>query len=467
MTDSHAITQRFAHWAATLTDSDIPSDVHRTAHRAMLDTLGVMIAGGASADIRRLAGIWPDQSGACGLATGGRADAETAVLVNGAATHFWDFDDTSYTGIMHGSAVVFPTVLALAQETGASEDEARTAFIIGSEITYVMADIATQQHYFHGWWSTVTFGQIGATAAAARLLGCSESQIAQAIGLSAAAAGGAKSVFGTNAKPYLAGEAAQRAIRFARVISAGLSGPGDGIEGQTGFLHLLNNDVASPAQVETLGQRWRLVDPGLLIKLNPVCSAAHAAVEEIARLTYHADISLDDIDTILLEVPKLVRISLVHDDPETPAQAQFSLPFAAACAVLNGAVRLQDLNSETIHSADIRSLMGKTRIYEADDLSTDEARQKFPESARVRILLKDTTERTGFCGEAYGMPGKPLSDEDFLQKVQDCLAFADCSATVARIHHADLLLLAAHLFGQVTERHVVHAAPAGGHILKV
>ncbi len=464
MTSRHGITQRFAQWAASLSTADIAPDVHRVAHRAMLDTLGVMIAGGASADIRQLAGIWPNRNGACGLATGGMADAELAALINGSAAHFWDFDDTSYTGIMHGSAVVFPVVLALAQETGASDEEARTAFIIGSEITYVLADIATQQHYFHGWWSTVTFGLIGAAAAAARLLGCDEVQIAQAIGMAAAAAGGGKSVFGTNAKPYLAGEAAQRAIRFARVISAGMSGPSDGIEGQTGFLHLLNNDVAAPAQVETLGQRWRLVDPGLLIKLYPVCSAAHAAIEEIARLTHHAGISPDDIDTIRLDVPKLVRISLVHDNPETPAEAQFSLPFAAACAILNGAVRLQDLNIETIHSVGIHTLMRKTRIYEADDLSTDEARRQFPESARVRVLLKDTTKRTGFCGEAYGMPGKPLSDEDFLQKVQDCLAFADCSATAARIHHTDLLLLAAHLCGQVTERHAVHAAPTRGHI---
>lgn len=443
------VTKSFAGWASELLATDIPAHVHQIAHRAMLDTLGAMLAGGAHQDIKKLAGIWPASNGACDLATGGRATAETAALINGGAAHFWDFDDTSYTGIMHGSAVIFPVVLALAQEKGASEEEARTAFVIGSEITYVLADICTHQHYFRGWWSTATCGLVGAAAAAARLLGCDSNQICQAIGLAAAASGGAKSVFGTHAKPYLVGEAAQRAIMIARFVASGLSGPDDGIEGQTGFLHLLNNDVEDLQQIETLGRRWRLADPGLLIKLYPVCSAAHAATEEIARQTFHAGLSPDDIDTIRLEVPKLVRISLVHDHPKTPAQAQFSLPFVAACAVINGAVRLQDLNVEVIQSASIQAVMAKVQIHEATDLSTPEARQRFPESARVRIILKDQTEQTGFCGEAYGMPEKPLSDIDFLKKFQGCLAFANCALSKQNIFETDFLSFASELCAQI------------------
>jgi len=457
MTGTDGITKAFAVWASELVAADIPTQVHHIAHRAMLDTLGVMLAGGAHRDIKKLAGIWPTSNGICDLATSGKATAETAALINGSAAHFWDFDDTSYTGIMHGSAVIFPAVLALTQEINASEEEARTAFIIGSEITYVLAEICTHQHYFRGWWSTSTCGLVGAAAAAARMLGCNYDQISQAIGLAAAASGGSKSVFGTHAKPYLVGEAAQRAIMIARFVASGLSGPDDGIEGQTGFLHLLNNDVEDPQQIDTLGRRWRLVDPGLLIKLYPVCSAAHAATEEIARQTFHAGLSPDDIDTIRLEVPKLVRISLVHDHPKTSAEAQFSLPFVAACAVLNGAVRLQDLNVDVILSAPIQALMAKVQILEAADLSTNEARQRFPESARVRIILKDQTEHAGFCGEAYGMPGKPLSDVDFLAKFRDCLAFADCVPGKKDILQTGFLLIAAELYAQIENLHTIQS----------
>ena len=448
MMDARGLAYHFAHWAHGLKLHDIPEAVRIVVRRTMLDTMAVTVAGGASADIKKLSGIWPAAGGDSGLATGGMASAETAALINGSAAHFWDFDDTSYTGIMHGSAVVFPAVIALAQELGSSEEDALVAFVIGSEIAYVLADICTHEHYFNGWWSTATFGLVGATAATARLLGCSADQMAQAIGLAAAGAGGGKSVFGTHAKPFLVGETAQRAITFARYIHGGLTGPSANFHSETGFLHLLNNDVADIKEVESLGQRWRLSDPGLLVKRYPVCSAAHAAIDEIARLTFETGLAPENIESINIDIPKLVRISLVHDDPQTPSEAQFSLPFVAACAILYGAVRLVDLNSETLQSTKIQDLMKKVRISEAKDLSTDDMLKRYPESARVRIVLNGSTEHEGFCGEAYGMPKRPLSDEDFLGKVHACLVFAHGAADIPGILDKGILELSKGLYGK-------------------
>lgn len=455
MMDARGLAYHFAHWAHGLKLPDMPEAVRMAAHRAMLDTLAVTVAGGANADIRNLAAAWPAAGGDSGLVVGGMASAETAALINGSAAHFWDFDDTSYTGIMHGSAVIFPTVVALAQELGASEEEALVAFVIGSEITYVLADICTHQHYFNGWWSSVTFGLIGATVAAARLFGCAEDQMAQAIGLAASAAGGGKSVFGTHGKSFLVGEAAQRAITFARFINGGLTGPTNSFHGETGFLHLLNNDVAHTKEVETLGQRWRLTAPGLLIKRYPVCSAAHAAIDEIARLTFDDGIGPDDIATINIDIPKLVRISLVYDVPKTPAQAQFSLPFVSACAVLHGAVRLADLNTEILQSEKVQALMKKVRISEAEDLSTDDMRARYPESARVRIVFNNSTKREGFCGEAYGMPNRPLNEEDFIRKVHDCLTFGHGAADIQGMFDKGILELSAKLYAKTNNDHSV------------
>lgn len=445
--DSRGLAFHFAHWACKLTSVDVPESVHAIAHRAMLDTLAVTVAGATHPDIGRLATIWQGAGGRCGLSTGGYASAETAALINGSAAHFWDFDDTSYTGIMHGSAVVFPVVVVLAQELAASDEDALTAFIIGSEVAYVLADICSDQHYFDGWWSTTTLGLVGATAAAAWLMGCTEDQTAQAIGLAGATAGGGKSVFGTNAKSFLVGETAQRAIKFARFAKAGMTGPATSFHGENGFFHLLNNDVEQQDEIETLGVRWRLANPGLLVKRYPVCSAAHAAIDEVARHTFDAGLSPDDIEIIHLEIPKLVRISLMHDAPATPSEAQFSLPFAAACAALHGSVRLADLNSETIQAPVIKTLMQRVQISVAEDLSTTEIRERYPESARVRIVLNNGEERTGFCGEAYGMPGRPLSDADFIRKFRECLTFAGCLADVKNIFDNSILRLTADLFG--------------------
>jgi 2-methylcitrate dehydratase PrpD len=442
------LTRRFANWSIGFTLSDAPSDVRRTARRAILDTLGVMAAGGAHPKVRALASGLPPASGRCTVLCRGPGDAETAALVNGMASHVWDFDDTSYTGIMHGSAVVLPVALALAEERGATEEDLIAAFIAGSEVTYTLADICTHDHYFHGWWSTVTLGLIGATAAAARLLRLTTDQATHAIGLAAASASGGKSVFGTDGKGFLVGETARRAITFARTAQIGLTGPTAVFEDPRGFLALLNRGTAAMGEADTLGRRWRLTEPGLLFKTSPVCSAAHAAIEQMASLMEEAGATADDIVSIKAEVPELVQISLVYPRPATAQEAQFSLPYALACAALHGRVRLDDLSPRKICAAEKAALMARVSTAVAPDLSTDEMRARYPESARLTVTLGAGRVVEGFCGEAYGMPRRPLTDEDLHRKFTGCIDFAGGLVPNEMQDGTDLLDLAQDVLSQ-------------------
>ena len=419
---TQSIVRQFACFACTL--PEIPGGVLHAADRAMLDTLGAMIAGGAHPATRALAGALPLHEGPATLATGGTSDTESAALINGMAARVWDIDDTSYTGIMHGSAVNLPALFALAAETAADTDLVRRAFVIGSEITYVLADLCTHDHYFHGWWSTVTFSLTGATAAAGVLLGLTEDQMTAAIGLAAAASGGGKAVFGTDGKPFLVGDSARRAISFARMAKAGLGGPENVFEDDRGYLKLLNGGKANMNALTTLGQRWRLIDPGLLFKTNPVCSAAHAAIDQMGALMTELDTKAEDIAEIQAEIPELANISLVFPDPRTPQQAQFSLPYALACVALHGRVRFEDLLPGNLRTPEKTDLMARVHTKAAPDLSSDEMREKYPESARLCVRLKNGRTADGFCGTARGMPDNPQSDADLIVKFETALAYA-------------------------------------------
>ncbi len=418
------IARRFARFACGLDRVD--SEVRRAADRAMLDTLGVMLAGGAHPSVRALAAAVTRGEGRAALATGGRADPEAAALVNGTAAHVWDFDDTSYTGIMHGSAVVLPAALGLAQELGSGADALRRAFVAGSEVAYALADLCAHGHYFRGWWSTVTLGLTGATAAAGRLLEFDEDAMTSAIGLAAAAAGGGKVVLGTDAKPLLVGEAARRAVTFARAAKAGLTGPEAAFEDEWGFLALLNGGVADEAALDTIGRRWRLCDPGLLFKTSPVCSAALAAIELMVELMAELGAGADDVAAVHAEAPRLVCESLVFPNPATPQEMQFSLPYALACAALNGRVRYEDLAPGAV-CPEKSALMARVSVERAPDLSTDEMREKHPESIRLTLGLKDGRTAAGFCGAARGMPERPLSDGELLEKFRAAGAYAGVS----------------------------------------
>ncbi len=428
-----SIARRFAGFACGLERVD--SEVRTAANRAMLDTLGVILAGGAHPSARALAEVTRGE-GRAALATGGRADAESAALVNGTAAHVWDFDDTSYTGIMHGSAVVLPAAMALAQELGSGADSLRRAFVAGSEVAYALADLCTHEHYFRGWWSTVTLGLTGATAAAGCLLALDEDAMTSAIGLAAAASGGGKAVLGTDAKPLLVGESARRAVTFARAARAGLTGPEDAFEDERGFLKLLNQGAAVEAELETIGRRWRLCDPGLLFKTSPVCSAALAAIEQMNALMAELGASADEVAGVHAEVPQLVYESLVFQNPATPQEMQFSLPYALACAALHGRVRFEDLAPGAV-SPEKAAIMARVSVKRAPDLSTDAMRKKYPESIRLTLTLKDGRSAAGFCGAARGMPERPLSDEELLEKFHAAGAYAGLTLPEVEIEDFD------------------------------
>ncbi len=434
-----ALAQGFADWSSSLTWEAVPGEVRHAARQAWLDCLGVTIAGGAHPSLRRLVAAQAPRNGPCSLALAGKADAGTACLINGMAAHAWDFDDTSYTGIMHGSAVLLPLVLALAEDRNLSEDDALLALVVGSEVTYCLADICGHRHYFKGWWSSVTLGLVGATAAAAKALKLDSLRTKHAIAMAAVASGGSKAAFGSDAKPYLIGDCARRALAFAEAASAGLTGPEEAFEDERGFLSLLNDGVRDLAEAESLGQRWRLVEPGLFFKTSPVCSAAHAAMDATAELLSGAGADWTVIQAIQAEIPELVAVSLIYPEPTTPQQAQFSLPYALACACLHGRVRLEDLAPAALQDSATRTLMQKVSSTVAEDLSSEAMRQRYPESARVTLTLRSGERLDGFCGEAYGMPRRAMTDGDLTKKFADCLAFAGSDDPGVSLETSDLL----------------------------
>ena len=113
------------------------------------------------------------------------------------------------------------------------------------------------------------------------------------------------------------------------------------------------------------------------------------------------------------------------------------------------AVRLNDLEATGITSSKVAPVMQKARTSGAADLSTPKALARHPESARVTIPLEDRTHRREFYGEAYGMPGKPLNDNDFQGKFRACLEYANITCGKFDLADTANFPRAANLFGQI------------------
>ncbi len=424
---SASIAGRLGAWVAALSLEQVPEEAQHISRRCIIDTIAVAIAGSRTPVAKNLRTHVLGQygSGPCTLlGTEHSASATGAALANGTAAHALDFDDTSYAGVLHGSTIVLPAVLAAAEQADISGARFLESFVAGSETAYALGLTLTDTHYLSGWWATSTLGAIGAAAGAARALGMSREETAMAISLAALQANGMIVMIGTDAKPILASQAAKLGLESALLAAQGNSAPERVFEDPRGLLKLMNDGLQDETGLAELGQTWRLLEPGVAIKRAPVCSASQAAIEITENLIAENKLDPADIKSVRCEVPHLVKISLVHDKPSTPSQAQFSMTFAVGCILAFGKIGPDQITPETLEDKALQMAMAKVEMVEADDLNGPDFQPQFPECARVTIAMASGDAFTGFLGAATGMPSNPLADDELSGKFRTCASFA-------------------------------------------
>ena len=148
------------------------------------------------------------------------------------------------------------------------------AYVVGFEIEGRLGRAMNPRHYQRGWHCTSTLGTIGAAAASP---GCSDSidrATAHALAIAASEASGLKENFGTMVKPLHGGLAARNGVLAAQLAQAGMTASAAAIEGPQGFLAAMDSESPSlDAFVADLGDRWEILDTGITVKLYPSCAA--------------------------------------------------------------------------------------------------------------------------------------------------------------------------------------------------
>ena len=166
----------------------LPAATVVAARRAILDTLGVTLAGAVEPTAERVRTMIEHRRAgpeATIVGTSLRAAVEDAALANGTASHALDYDDVQASLSGHPSAPILSAALALAEQRRASGADLLTAFVIGVEIEAKLGRAVNPAHYEVGWHATSTLGTIGAAAAAAKLRGLSTERTAAALAIAA------------------------------------------------------------------------------------------------------------------------------------------------------------------------------------------------------------------------------------------------------------------------------------------
>ncbi len=303
----------------------------RWATHCLLDWMGVAVAGTAEPLVSvLLRTVVPGTEGAAGvLARPNRGTPWDVALVNGAAGHALDYDDTHLGLRGHPTAPVLPAVLALAERERSTGRELLAALTAGIEAECRVAAIVGPDHYAAGFHATATFGAFGAAAGCAHLLGLEDGAWQHALGLAAAHAAGLKAQFGTMAKPLQAGRAAADGVRSALLASNGFTAATDGVEAYARACHGGPTDL--DAADRRLGAEPAIAE--VVFKRHAACHLTHATIENAARLRREG-LRPDDVGSVVATVPRTALDVCGFAAPATGLEGKFSLWLAAALGLL-------------------------------------------------------------------------------------------------------------------------------------
>jgi 2-methylcitrate dehydratase PrpD len=328
------VTAEIARRAATMAWNDLPDDLVERTKQCLLDWFAVTVAG-AQDELTDILVSEALDDGATGPASlVGRSERvlpSAATLINGAAGHALDYDDVNFAMGGHPTVTVVPALLALGEQTRASGRLFIESFVAGYETAGRIGRLVAPTHYLKGFHVTGTVGSFSATAAAGRMLGLSDRQLAVAFGIAATQAAGLKANFGTMCKPLHAGTASEHGLRAARLAAKGFTARGDALECDQGFASSQSDGLNAKAALGEPPSGWHLRNN--LFKYHAACYLTHAPIECAKEIRLKSNFPPERVAKILLRIDsgsdKVCNIA----NPTTGLEAKFSLRQTVAMAL--------------------------------------------------------------------------------------------------------------------------------------
>ena len=418
--DTPKVSDRLCEYAVSLRLDDIPPEVIQRTKQLFLDFLACALGGHETAE-----STGPVTKGVANLVRGARGTCTVigepdtypphyAALLNGTYAHSMDYDDIHRDAVMHPAVSIFPTLLALGEDSGASGKDFLTAAVVGYDVANKIGKVHRTFVHARGFHPTGTTGIFACTCAGASILGLPVEQARNAFGMNISQTAGAQqySVNGSWDKRLHTGLAAHNAILSLFLAQTGYRGSVEPIEGKYGYFALYASKPLDAAKiVDGLGVEFEVMNTA--VKPYPCCRCSHAAIDAVIAFVRENHLKPEDIAAIDIDIGKY-SYEIVGDPPErkrTPAnivEAQFSQYFAAAAAA-RGNFTWQSY--ALIDDPAVRDLMQRVVLHPSDEV---------PQYG-VKVTL--TTREGGRLSAEHplpkGEPELPMSQDEFDGKFQE------------------------------------------------
>lgn len=409
--------------------TDLPERVVSVTKACILDNLGCILAGTSGPDVRKVADLVAEWSGApqCTVIGGGglKLPPVGAALSNGAAVHQYDFDDVHDEVTCHPTASSLVPALAAGEVAGGATGKGLIlAVALGNDITSRVSRAITQTHG-HPWYRAPVVGMFGATASAAKMLGATAAECVEAFGLALPQIGGTYASLhhtGSSVRAIRDGLAYRNGLLSALMAKRGLRGDPNVFEGKFGFYNAYYKGAYSrEVLLNGLGKQFE--SERVSLKPWPSARHLHTSVTALLELMQQQGLGSSDIAGVICDVGKVnqercepVTEAMVHDHIDLLS----NLPFAVAAAIRFGDVSIETYLDETA----VREVMRDTlpRVEWRFNAAQDGPWRFEPGVVEVRTVSGKVLKHV--AKTARGHPDNPMTEAQRHAKFRQCAALA-------------------------------------------
>jgi 2-methylcitrate dehydratase PrpD len=359
--------ERLADHFVHLTFDEIPRKLIDDATTLTLDYLGVALAGSQTDSGRIAARFAADPGGRAEstlIGSGARVPAVHGAFANAIASHSVELDDVDVLALFHFSPPVVSAALAVAEREQASGREFVAAVAAGCEMMARASAATNPSLRDRGYHTTPTCGVFGATIAAARLLKLDRDATVSALGLAGAQASGLMEMYGPSMqKRFNPGPSARNGVTSAIMAQMGFTGAATIFDGERGFCRAFSDRFDLGALVKDLG-----TDFPVFMEFKPYSCARpiHNAIDCALAIRAQLKEPLASVTAITVRRhPAWARYHL-NATPRTYHEAQVSLPYSVAVALIEGAALLPQYRDEKLSDPDVLRL-SKLVVVVPDD----------------------------------------------------------------------------------------------------
>ncbi|GAK09878.1 MmgE/PrpD family protein [Geomicrobium sp. JCM 19038] len=417
------ITTELSKMAKALTFDDLSEEVIDRTKYLLLDFVGLAARGNhyeSNAPILN----YVKRQGLTGNGVVIGNDGETyqphyAALLNGAAAHSLELDDVINEASLHPAVVIFPTALAQSVNSKRSGKDVLVASILGYE---VMGRIGKAMNpsslYSRGFHPTGLVGTFGAIATSAKLMDLSVEETVNAYGVGGSQTSASMEFLNTDTwtKRFHPGWAAHNGLFASGIASLGFTGPKTIIEGDRGFA----KSYASDYSLTSIGNDFKLKESYVLktsIKPHACCRYKQAPLDIILSLVNKHNIQPDEVESVTIDLVKtaLPIVALPEEikrNPQSTEDAQFSMHYGAAVAVLYRKTLLEQYENSVIQQDAVTKMMKNIHCRHEPKLDSN-----FPIKWPARVSIQ-TTRGTFYDEIDYpkGDPENPLTWDELIEK---------------------------------------------------